>query len=192
MNVNVTRVRVDIPAAIESRLKPLKPQDAMCNWRSRLSLPCEPHRPAAFKDGAWRIAPADLLRHPMQSQRRPVRPRLLARAKARSRHPELAAEEHRAALRPRPDFEQPHRLLRDTHGQHETAQGHVQKPASPQKSRRKQGPAFHPARRGVSGAVAVRFLTSTLDLRPLCSYFSRRAGGKSSAVPSANPPFDWK
>src|SRR5262245_59241957 len=35
-------------------------------------------------------------------------------------------------------------------------------------------------------------LTSTLDLRPLCSYFSRRGGGKSSGVPSTKPPFDWK
>lgn len=139
MNVNVTRVRVDVPAAIESRLKPLEPQDAMRNWRSRFSLPCEPHRPAAFKDGAWRIAPANLLRHPMQSQRRPVRPRLLARAKPGSGHPVSAAEEHRAVLRSRPDFEQPHFLCRDAYDQHEPAQGHVQTPAGPQKSRREEG-----------------------------------------------------
>ena len=36
------------------------------------------------------------------------------------------------------------------------------------------------------------FFTSTLDFRPLCSYFSRRPGGRSSGVPSANPPLDWK
>ena len=29
-------------------------------------------------------------------------------------------------------------------------------------------------------------------MRPLCSYFSRRVGGKSSAEPSTNPPLDWK
>jgi hypothetical protein len=36
------------------------------------------------------------------------------------------------------------------------------------------------------------FFTSTLEFLPLCSYFSRRAGGKSSGVPSAKPPLDWK
>ena len=34
------------------------------------------------------------------------------------------------------------------------------------------------------------FFTSTLEFRPLCSYFSRRAGGRSSGVPSAKPPLD--
>src|SRR6266576_3397683 len=34
------------------------------------------------------------------------------------------------------------------------------------------------------------FLTSTLELRPLWSYFSRRAGGRSSGEASAKPPFD--
>jgi len=34
------------------------------------------------------------------------------------------------------------------------------------------------------------FFRSTFELRPLCSYFSRRAGGRSSGVPSAKPPFD--
>jgi|GEM_PF-2029416 len=41
-------------------------------------------------------------------------------------------------------------------------------------------------------AGLVSFLTSTFELRPLWSYFSRRAGGRSSRVPSAKPPFDWK
>jgi len=36
------------------------------------------------------------------------------------------------------------------------------------------------------------FLTSTFDLRPLWSYFSRRVGGKSSGDPSTNPPLDMK
>src|SRR5262249_46264707 len=36
------------------------------------------------------------------------------------------------------------------------------------------------------------FFTSTFEWRPLWSYFSRRAGGRSSGVPSAKPPFDWK
>ena len=35
-------------------------------------------------------------------------------------------------------------------------------------------------------------LTRTLDFRPLCSYFSRRAEGRSSGVPSTKPPLDWK
>lgn len=35
-------------------------------------------------------------------------------------------------------------------------------------------------------------LTSTFELRPLWSYFSRRKGGKSSGVPSEKPPLDWK
>ena len=34
------------------------------------------------------------------------------------------------------------------------------------------------------------FFTSTFEFRPLCSYFSRRPGGKSSGVPSAKPPLD--
>src|SRR5258708_7975555 len=34
------------------------------------------------------------------------------------------------------------------------------------------------------------FLTKTFELRPLCSYFSRREGGKSSGVPSTKPPLD--
>jgi hypothetical protein len=36
------------------------------------------------------------------------------------------------------------------------------------------------------------FLTRTLERRPLWSYFSRRPGGRSSGVPSMNPPLDWK
>ena len=57
--------------------------------------------------------------------------------------------------------------------------------------------AYHPT--GVStglvdinpGAVSgVSFLTSTLELRPPASYFSRRPGGKSSGVPSLNPALD--
>ena len=46
---------------------------------------------------------------------------------------------------------------------------------------------------GQGRAVPLRgliFFTSTLELRPLWSYFSRRAGGKSSGVPSAKPPLD--
>ena len=38
-----------------------------------------------------------------------------------------------------------------------------------------------------SNIVHFSFLMSTLDLRPLASYFSRRAGGKSSGVPSMKP-----
>jgi len=38
----------------------------------------------------------------------------------------------------------------------------------------------------------VSFFTSTFELRPPASYFSRRAGGKSSGVPSLKPAFDWK
>src|SRR5207248_3187438 len=38
----------------------------------------------------------------------------------------------------------------------------------------------------------VSFLISTFELRPLTSYFSRLAAGKSSGVPSINPPLDWK
>ena len=34
------------------------------------------------------------------------------------------------------------------------------------------------------------FFTSTFELRPLWSYRSRRAGGRSSGVPSTKPPFD--
>src|SRR5579859_1749778 len=34
------------------------------------------------------------------------------------------------------------------------------------------------------------FFTSIFEFRPLCSYFSRRADGKSSGVPSAKPPLD--
>ena len=34
------------------------------------------------------------------------------------------------------------------------------------------------------------FFTSTFELRPLASYFSRRPGGRSSGVPSAKPPLD--
>src|ERR1041385_6220136 len=45
---------------------------------------------------------------------------------------------------------------------------------------------------GDQEAAGFSFFTSTLDLRPLCSYFSRRAGGRSSGVPSTNPPLDWK
>ena len=41
-------------------------------------------------------------------------------------------------------------------------------------------------------APSLSFFTSTLEFRPLCSYFSRRAGGRSSGVPSTNPPLDWK
>lgn len=37
-----------------------------------------------------------------------------------------------------------------------------------------------------------RAFTSTFDRRPLLSYRSRRAGGRSSGVPSENPAFDWK
>ena len=36
----------------------------------------------------------------------------------------------------------------------------------------------------------VSFFTRTLELRPLCSYRSRRSGGKSSGVPSTKPPLD--
>jgi hypothetical protein len=36
------------------------------------------------------------------------------------------------------------------------------------------------------------FFTSTFELRPLCSYFSRRAGGRFSGVPSVKPPLLWK
>jgi len=36
------------------------------------------------------------------------------------------------------------------------------------------------------------FFTSTFELRPLWSYFSRRAGGKSFGEPSVKPAFDWK
>src|SRR5262245_36381611 len=41
-------------------------------------------------------------------------------------------------------------------------------------------------------AALASFFTSTFELRPLCSYFSRRVGGRSSGVPSAKPPLDWK
>src|SRR5215472_13389698 len=34
------------------------------------------------------------------------------------------------------------------------------------------------------------FFTKTLEFRRLCSYFSRRAGGRSSRAPSTKPPFD--
>jgi len=39
---------------------------------------------------------------------------------------------------------------------------------------------------------AFNFFTRTFEFRPLWSYFSRRSGGRSSGVPSAKPPFDWK
>ena len=42
------------------------------------------------------------------------------------------------------------------------------------------------------GRSYFNFFTSTLEFRPLCSYFSRRMDGKSSGEPSAKPPLDWK
>src|SRR6516162_2851778 len=52
--------------------------------------------------------------------------------------------------------------------------------------------AIEMSRRQVIGYGLLSFLTSTLELRPLWSYFSRRAGGRSSGVPAANPPLAWK
>ena len=46
--------------------------------------------------------------------------------------------------------------------------------------------------RAFIGYGLASFFTSTLELRPLWSYFSRRAVGKSSGVPSLKPPLDWK
>ena len=43
-----------------------------------------------------------------------------------------------------------------------------------------------------SSADHFNFFTSTLEFRPLCSYFSRRAGGRSSGVPSDKTPFGLK
>ena len=54
---------------------------------------------------------------------------------------------------------------------------------------------LHPLLRPTSAEPHIAtssFLTSTFELRPLCSYRSRRAGGRSSGVPSTKPPFDWK
>ena len=47
-----------------------------------------------------------------------------------------------------------------------------------------------PIRKRLHGQLS--FFTSTLEFRPLCSYFSRRAGGRSSGVPSTKPALDWK
>ncbi len=51
-----------------------------------------------------------------------------------------------------------------------------------------------PAERCESRAALTRysFFSSTFDRRPLASYFARRAGGRSSGVPSTKPPFAWK
>src|ERR1700710_1262079 len=44
--------------------------------------------------------------------------------------------------------------------------------------------------RAKNQAALASFLTRTLELRPLESYFSRRPGGKSSGVPSLKPALD--
>ena len=62
------------------------------------------------------------------------------------------------------------------------------------------GGLAQPHRPGVRGTLPgarappdrYSFLTSTFERRPLASYFARRAGGRSSGVPSTKPPFDWK
>ena len=52
--------------------------------------------------------------------------------------------------------------------------------------RRADRPSPRPGRGGVSG------LTSTLECRPLASYFSRRAAGSTSGSASWKPPFCWR
>ena len=58
-----------------------------------------------------------------------------------------------------------------------------------------RGPVSGAARRGCESRAALtryRLFSSTFDRRPLASYFARRAGGRSSGVPSTKPPFAWK
>jgi hypothetical protein len=45
---------------------------------------------------------------------------------------------------------------------------------------------------GFLNAGTSSFLITTLEFRPLWMYFSRRAGGRSSRVPSTKPPFNSK
>ena len=71
------------------------------------------------------------------------------------------------------------RLLGDTHREHKTARRNAKLAASAQTGEKRVQDDFN-------------FFTSTLEWRPLWSYFSRRAGGKLSGPPSAKPPLDWK
>ena len=201
VDVNIAVVRIHIAAVIETRLQPFQPQDARGDFgvgKFRLRRVADGF--ARFENGPRRFAAADFFRDAMQAQRRAVGAFDLPDAKARGGTAEMFSRNLPSSNSESLWLEMRTAkiylvgaTLRRSHVA-ATVSGNIlrfikRRLAQPEinnrRARQKTAERASSSRYGL-----VSFFTSTLEFRPLCSYFSRRAGGKSSGVPSPKPPLD--
>ena len=78
MDVDISSIRIDALAAIESGLQAIKPHNAVSNWALCEPFPCESDWPSSSENCSNRFPASNLVRNAMQSKGRLVGPSPLA------------------------------------------------------------------------------------------------------------------
>jgi hypothetical protein len=188
VNVNVAGVSIDVAAPISPRFQPFQPQNPMYDRCINKTLPCKTDRSTTAKSRSYRLSGADPFRHPMQSSRSAICSLFFSRSYARSRNPDLLSQVVSIALwNP---FQNPKSLLKNADRENVLCQAKTETVGSPDTICAQAETTQSTLLCNSAPAGLTTFFTSTFELRPLWSYFSRRSGGRSSGEPSAKPPFD--
>ena len=216
MDVDIPGEGIDTRARIQAVFQSAKPEYSVCNGCLGHALPSVADLFSAFEHRACGEAAADFPLDPMEAQRGFVGALPLSDAKTGGRYSmgsnwAVAVKTAFSATMDAPKArDDPERLAAHLHQDNPACRPHIGLAAGVQTSNEAGSGRIKPRRnegggrnaksrqarwesgRNTGAGFHLSFLIKTFERRPLRSYFSRRAGGRSSGDPSEKPPFAWK